>query len=52
MWIMRIKLKGQSHGKVCEIIIGVVSFGLNWGAPTVFKVLIARLTELVYTIVE
>jgi hypothetical protein len=31
-------LKGQSHEKVCEIIIWDVSFGVNYYSPTVFKI--------------
>jgi RNase adaptor protein for sRNA GlmZ degradation len=31
-------LKKQSHEKVCEILIWDVSFGLNYGSPTFFKI--------------
>jgi hypothetical protein len=33
-----VDLKGQSNAKVCEIMIWNVSFGLNEGSPTVFKI--------------
>jgi hypothetical protein len=32
-------LKGQSHKKVCEIMTKDARIGLNYGLPTVFKVL-------------
>jgi hypothetical protein len=31
-------LKGQSHEKVCELMIWDISCGLNYGSPTVFKI--------------
>jgi hypothetical protein len=37
-WNIAAELKGQSYEKVCEIEIWNVSFGLNLGSPTVFKI--------------